>query len=844
MKKKSVLLCLGLVFSLQLFSQTADLFQPYKKSHLRLPAVPLVLNDPYLSIWSPYDELHQGPTKHWTSADKPMLGLLKVDNTTYCFMGDDNRRILETILPMADEDVWVAPYLMTKPEEGWTKTDFDDSSWPKAQGGFGNNVRKEIHTKWEGDNTDIYVRRTFNLTEEDLKDGFLIRYSHDDVCEIFINGVKIHDTGLTWKKRETLELSSEQKELLHPGCNVIAVHCHNTTGGSYVDFGVYRSILIHGGSMLTAEQKSVDVMATNTYYSFRCGPVDLDVVFTAPMIINDYDLLSTPINYLSYQVRSTDRRSHNVKLYIATTPEMAMDNVDRGVVSAKTEIVSPGNGSSYARCGTVGQPVLEKKGDGVCVDWGYFYLSDANGKVGIAPYQKSVRSFIGTGHLAHTSDSFLPKNASDLPALAYMHDFGAVKDTEKSGFTMLGYDEVQDIEYMGNRYKAFWAHEGKVSIYDAFQRFKENYAEIMRKCREQDKVIYDDGFKSGGEKYAEILAGHYRLVIAAHKLFKDNQGNLLFFSKENNSNGSVNTVDLTYPSSPIFLLYNPELQKGMMTSIFEYSKTGKWTKPFACHDLGTYPIANGQTYNGDMPIEESGNMLILSAMLSMQDGNTKYVDKYWDIITSWNQYLVENGADPANQLCTDDFAGHWAHNCNLSIKAIMGIMGYSKMAEMKGLKSEAKKYRKIAESMAKNWEKRARDGDHYKLAFDRDSTWSQKYNLVWDKLWKTNIFPKSVMEKELPFYLTKQCKYGIPLDCRKTYTKNDWIIWTASMTDTAEDFAAFMNPVYRYINETSSRVPTSDWYDVKTGKYEAFIARSVIGGLWMKVLADKLLEAR
>jgi hypothetical protein len=151
----------------------------------------------------------------------------------------------------------------------------------------------------------------------------------------------------------------------------------------------------------------------------------------------------------------------------------------------------------------------------------------------------------------------------------------------------------------------------------------------MDQCRSLDKTIYDDGLKSGDVQYAEILSGSYRHVMAAHKLFEDKDGHLLFFSKENNSNGCVNTVDLTYPEAPLFFCYNPTLEKAMMTSIFEYSRSGRYTKPFAAHDQGTYPIADGQVYGGDMPVEESGNMLILSSMLCQLDGNTHYVDPYW-----------------------------------------------------------------------------------------------------------------------------------------------------------------------------------------------------------------------
>ena len=66
-------------------------------------------------------------------------------------------------------------------------------------------------------------------------------------------------------------------------------------------------------------------------------------------------------------------------------------------------------------------------------------------------------------------------------------------------------------------------------------------------------------------------------------------------------------------------------------------------------------------------------MITLAAMICKLENSTAYVDKYWDIIKLWADYLVENGQDPENQLCTDDFAGHFAHNANLSIKAIMGI---------------------------------------------------------------------------------------------------------------------------------------------------------------------------
>jgi hypothetical protein len=828
------------VFATALFAnaQTPADFVPYKSTKLRLPSVPLVVSDPYFSIWSPYDKLNDGDTRHWTNDEKPLEGLLRVDGKTYRFMGSKDKYLLESIVPMADEVRWKAQYTRKNPGAGWEKPDFNASGWKEGEAAFGSPDLSFVSTRWSEENSDLYVRRSFDLTEEDLKNDLYLVYSHDDVFELFINGTSVVNTGETWREGVKLHLTDDMKKLLKPGKNVIASHCHNTTGGAYTDFGLYKNLARSNEQIMQAEQKSVSVLATSSYYTFVCGPVELDVVFTAPMLINDYDLLSMPINYISYQVRSTDKKTHDVQFYLSANPLQGVNKSSQPTISST--VIK--NGVKYLKTGTIDQPILAKKGDGICIDWGYFYMPNVNGNVSLAAENTVKDAFLSTGELPVGENEIVCRKASQMPTLAYVHNFGNV--TTASSFTMLGYDEVQDIEYMYERYKGYWAHGGKVTIFDAFDRMKNSYSDLMAKCREFDKMIYDDGLKAGDVKYAEILSGSYRHVIAAHKLFQDKDGNLLFFSKENNSNGCVNTVDLTYPEAPLFLVYNPDLQKAMMTSIFDYSYSGRWTKPFAAHDLGTYPIANGQVYGGDMPLEEAGNMITLATMISKLEGNTKYVNKYWDIITTWTNYLVENGQDPANQLCTDDFAGHWAHNANLSIKAIMGVAGYAEMARIKGDAATADKYMKIAKDMAAKWESDAREDDHYRLAFDRENTWSQKYNMVWDKLWNLNIFPNDAMQREIKYYLKKQNKYGLPLDSRKDYTKNDWIMWTAAMAPNNKTFLKFVAPVYDYINETESRVPISDWYDTKTGLMTGFKARSVIGGFWMKVLADKLAEKK
>ena len=833
MKKKIIFGAAMLFMTIAAKAQNAGLFLPYQTTDLRVPSVPLIVNDPYFSIWSPYDQLNEGITRHWTNDEKPLGGWLRVDGKTYCFMGAD-RDVFRTIAPMADEGGWKARYTREVQQDGWQKPDFNDAAWREGTAAFGSPDLSFVRTRWSEENSDLYVRRTIDVTAADLQEELMLIYSHDDVFELFINGTKVADTGETWREGIRLPLNDELKKLLHPGKNVIASHCHNTTGGAYTDFGLYSKVKTDNGGVQLATQKSIDVLATNTYYTFVCGPVELDLVFTAPMLIDDYDLLSAPVNYISYQVRSTDGRAHDAQLLLTASPLIAVNKAAQPTVTTQEEH----RGVTYLKTGTIEQPILAKTGDGICIDWGYLYLPNINGDVAITHDELLRKTFTTTGRLPEGERRVAASKPEEMPTLAYRHDFGRV--TQASSYALIGYDEIEDIEYFYKRYKGYWAHEGAVSIFDMMQRMNREYSGIMKRCRQLDKTIYDDAFAAGNKQYADILSACYRHVIAAHKLFRDDEGNLLFFSKENNSNGCVNTVDLTYPEAPLFLCYNPELQKAMMTSIFEYSYSGRWTKPFAAHDLGQYPKANGQVYGGDMPLEEAGNMITLAAMLCLIDGNTGYVDKYWDIITTWANYLSDNGQDPTNQLCTDDFAGHWAHNTNLSVKAIMGVAGYALMAQLKGLDDVYNKYMNRAREMAVKWEQDAREGDHYRLAFDRPDTWSQKYNMVWDKLWKLNLFPNGAMEREVKYYLTKQNRYGLPLDIRRDYTKSDWIMWTAAMSKDKKTFVKFVEPLYNYMNETESRVPTSDWYDTKTAQMVGFKARSVIAGHWMRVLAEKL----
>ncbi len=460
------------------------------------------------------------------------------------------------------------------------------------------------------------------------------------------------------------------------------------------------------------------------------------------------------------------------------------------------------------------QNVLGKSGDYICIDWGYFYLA-AKGEA-----------------------------KTETEVYDSLYAVSIEKQLDNSALFIFAYDDINSITYFEKPLSAYWKKDGK-TIETAIDEAFEDYAEIADKCHAFSKQLEAEATQKGGEKYAEMLLLSYRQVIAAHKLVVDENGENLFISKECSSNGCAATVDVTYPSAPMFLKYNVELLKAMLRPIFRFSKSDAWKYDFAPHDVGQYPILNGQVYTTSierqMPVEECGNMIILMAAICEAENSVDFAIPQMDLLEIWSKYLIKYGNDPENQLCTDDFAGHMAHNVNLAIKAIMGIAGFAKILERFNRKAEAKEYFKKAREYAASVCERAKNQDgSYRLAFDRPETFSLKYNAVWDKLWGTELFGDGFFEGEIARYKKEFLPYGVPLDSRAKYTKTDWELWVACLAEKKEDFELFANAMWDAFNIMHFRVPMSDWYyaDTTEKTWCPFINRTVQGGLFLKLLME------
>ena len=604
------------------------------------------------------------------------------------------------------------------------------------------------------------------------------------------------------------------------------------------------------------EQVSVEILPLTTKYVFENDLLLLEVDFVSPVIASDLSLMSRPISYISYNATAKDGKEHDINIYFNVSFEMCVDTPDESATYFKTE---------YSVCASAGKKnMLTRSGDDHRINWGTLHL--------IAPDHKTyaVSNTCG-GHNSKDLPTYpqytLKKNLLELNERYIIREYWPALACEKSvcgkklsGFIAIGYDDIKSIQYFGQNIEAYWKKDG-ATFDDIAKLAVDEYDLVMKKVADFEADLLNRA-TAVSEKYALLCSVAYRQAVAAHKLTY-HDGEIQFFSKENYSNGCIGTVDVTYPSIPLFLIYNPVLVEGMLNPIFKMCDYGMWKHEFAPHDVGQYPLANMQVYGvGDkytkrflekkeyltgctleeytllkqMPVEECGNMLLCVSAICAAKKDYSYAKAHREILTQWANYLVKMGYDPENQLCTDDFAGHLAHNCNLSVKAIEALAAWANVEKILGNEEGAKHYREVAEQFATEWKEHAFAGDHYKLAFDNDDSWSIKYNMVWDTLLDLNVFDKEIAKTEVEYYIKQANKFGVPLDNRSDYTKSDWQMWSTVLCDNKQYLDTVIDRMCTMLECTRDRVPFTDWYYTSSPYMAGFQNRTVQAGLFINLL--------
>lgn len=606
------------------------------------------------------------------------------------------------------------------------------------------------------------------------------------------------------------------------------------------------------------KQTGVEIRPMTTIYTFENEIVKMKLRFTSPLLLNDLMIMSRPVSYIDYEIELKDGEAHDVNVQFAFSGEFCVNENNQTVSVGITPM------SIYFTSGT--DKMLVNSGDDHRIEWGSFHLVApeyilermslrslwTKEKLAWSKYKapKNILTCQGPNHETSGKKEYALNEqipiCPEYPVIMARKEFAGVSGKLADGIAV-AYDDIKSIQYFGENIDCYYKKDGDCFSQMLYKAITE-HDEVLEKVKKfEDKLLREA--KKVSPKYADIISLAYRQAIAGHKLtFHD--GEIQFCSKENYSNGSIATVDVTYPSIPLFLIYAPELVEGMLNPIFKMVEKGLWLYEFAPHDAGTYPLANGQTYgynfrhrgrrpnpyDSQMPVEECGNMLLCVAAICYAEKKFDYFKKHEALLRQWAEYLVKIGYDPDNQLCTDDFAGHLAHNCNLSVKAICGLEALSMMLRDTGNAADAEHYDKIARDYAAKWEEAAFDGKCYRLAFDQEGTWSLKYNMVWDKLLGMNLFSKKVYDTELAWYKSQMDTYGIPMDCRGKSTKTDWEMWTTVLFDDKEYTDMVVDRMWKFLCEAEDRVPFADLIYTDKPWLRGFIARTVQGGLFINLL--------
>ncbi|OSD04167.1 DUF1793-domain-containing protein [Trametes coccinea BRFM310] len=598
---------------------------------------------------------------------------------------------------------------------------------------------------------------------------------------------------------------------------------------------------IPGVTFEKATQKSLEVTSTQSIFVMTAGPVDLTITFLSPVEPASPTNQSFPFSYLAVSAASNDGKDHIVQVYADISAEWisgddtleAQWNTTVGdAVIHEVQLAAP-------------QPFVDI---GSRAQYGSaFHATLKTADVTFQTGQDIVlrTQFINNGALPNAEDSNFRAVQQNWPVFALAHDLGPVNAASSPVVFAVGHVRDPAIQYIvqGNQLQqrslAFWSQTASIDA--AITAFLNDYSDALERAKTLDARVDSDASKISAD-YASLMPLSVRQAFGAMEVTVSKTGidgfngsDVLIFMKGISSDGNVNTADVIFSAWPLFLYINPMVGKQLLLPLFEYQATGQYPNAWAAHDIGaTYPNATGHNDGNDlqMPVEESGNMLIMTLSYTQRTNDTSLIRNYYNLLDQWARYLVQNSLTPALQLSSDVLAGALANQTNLAIKGIIGIKAMSEIAAIAGDTERSTNYSTIASVYVQDWEKLAMssDGTHLTLAYGNSSSWGIAYNLYADKLLGTDLFPKSIYDLQTKWYGSHANPFGLPLDTRVTYAKSDWQMLTAATVTDDSIRNVFISSVLKYAADGKNAKPFSDMYSSLDGTAQDPRARPLVGG--------------
>ncbi|EPE08170.1 glutaminase [Ophiostoma piceae UAMH 11346] len=586
-------------------------------------------------------------------------------------------------------------------------------------------------------------------------------------------------------------------------------------------------------------QTSFEYTSTQSIFTFDvAGKVTLTATFLSPVHPNDLLLQSLQMSYLQLSVKSADGSAHDVQVYSDVSGEWASPDHSQALNWGN----GINNGCAYHRFALANQVELREDAD--MAKWG-MWLFGTDYRTG---------RFVDNGTLDNSESTTFRAISDSWPVFALAVDLGSVSTGAQEVLYSIGVVQEKVITFQGDsdgleELAGLWTTHYSIPE-DSFAAFHNNWDQELHDAQTLDAKVHNDAFEAGGQDYASLTTLAVRQAFGGLQVAHGTRQDYIFL-KEISSDGDIQTVDVIFPAHPIFLYFNPELLKLILDPLFENQESGHYPNPWSIHDLGFFPNADGFPEGNDeaMPVEECGNMIIMTLAYALRSGNTQYLEQHWPLLDQWAQFLVNDSLIPDSQLSTDDFAGRLANQTNLALKGIIGVRAMADVAKYSGTANAdvaSNTYLQTAQDYISKWQgygiNTASTPPHTTLAYNDNDSHGLLYNIYADRLLGLGLVPDSVYEMQSAFYETIMEDFGIPLDTRHDWTKSDWEIFAAAVASDSVK-AEIIERVVKMVEATTSGRPLTDLYDAATGNFPVdgnhFMNRPVVGGFFALLALPK-----
>ncbi|KAI9695264.1 MAG: hypothetical protein M1820_008783 [Bogoriella megaspora] len=598
-----------------------------------------------------------------------------------------------------------------------------------------------------------------------------------------------------------------------------------------------------------ANQTSYTYTSTKSIFSLDAGPVTLNVTFLSPIYPNDIKRQSIISSYVDVAVESNDGNSHDVQLYTDISAEWVSG--DRGA-TVQWNYDTTANGVAYHQVFRQSQLAFTEDADQT--EYGNWYWATQSSDA--LSYQSGADNdvrgqFQNNGVLTNTQDTNFRAVNDNYPVFGFASALGSVTGSISTLYT-IGLYQQDAVQFLGQNgvesVPTLWtSYFG--SDTDALDFFYGDYSTATSTSNDLDNQVASDASAVGGQDLVTITSLAVRQAFGGTE-FGGTDDQPLLWMKEISSNGNCQTVDVIFPLHPIHLYFNPTYIKYLLDPLFINQESGNYPNQYSMHDLGAhFPNDTGHTDGQDefMPVEESGNMLIMTLAYAQKTGDNDYLNQHYDILKQWTGFLVNDSLIPENQVSTDDFAGALANQTNLALKGIIGIAAMAEIANITGNTDDASNFRSTAEDYINQWydlgNAAGADPPHTTLDYGQNDSWNLLYNLYGDALLGLGLVKQEIYTQQANWYATQFQEYGVPLDTRHIYTKGDWEMFTASVSGSGSNNTKQMlfQHLAKWINETPTNQPYGDLYNTDDGGYPftpPFAARPVQGGTFAPLILN------